>query len=82
MLLAGGPNAAWTTVGPCNCYGSVASPLDGKGCGQLNAFEVVNDNNDYQTSSAHGARRTRPASVNCLRARLMERSKPALRAVI
>lgn len=34
--------------GPCNCYGSIASPLDGKGCGQLNAFEVVNDNNDYQ----------------------------------
>lgn len=34
--------------GPCNCYGSVQSPLDGKGCGQLNAFEVVNDNNDYQ----------------------------------
>jgi hypothetical protein len=34
--------------GPCNCYSSPANPNDGNGCGQFNAFEVVNDNNDYQ----------------------------------
>jgi Glycine-rich protein domain (DUF2403)/Putative TOS1-like glycosyl hydrolase (DUF2401) len=35
--------------GDCNCYGR--TPQDwyaGDGCGQINAFEVVNDNNDYQ----------------------------------
>jgi hypothetical protein len=33
----------------CNCYGK--TPVDwyaGDGCGQINAFEVVNDNNDFQ----------------------------------
>jgi len=34
--------------GPCNCYSSPANPNDGNGCGQFNAFEVVNDNNAYQ----------------------------------
>jgi hypothetical protein len=34
--------------GPCNCYSSPVNPNDGNGCGQFNAFEVVNDNNTYQ----------------------------------
>jgi hypothetical protein len=31
---------------PCNCYANT-NPNAGDGCGQFNAFEVVNDNNAY-----------------------------------
>jgi hypothetical protein len=35
--------------GDCNCYGKTPPEwYAGDGCGQINAFEVVNDNNDYQ----------------------------------
>jgi len=35
--------------GDCNCYGKTPPEwFAGDGCGQINAFEVVNDNNDYQ----------------------------------
>ncbi|MDF3068485.1 MAG: hypothetical protein K0R38_4086 [Polyangiaceae bacterium] len=35
--------------GDCNCYGRTPPEwYAGDGCGQINAFEVVNDNNDYQ----------------------------------
>ena len=35
--------------GDCNCYGRTPPEwFAGDGCGQINAFEVVNDNNDYQ----------------------------------
>jgi hypothetical protein len=32
----------------CHCYSYPANPNSGNGCGQLNAFEVVNDNNAYK----------------------------------
>lgn len=33
----------------CNCYGRTPPEwFAGDGCGQINAFEVVNDNNDFQ----------------------------------
>jgi hypothetical protein len=33
----------------CNCYGKTPPEwYAGDGCGQINAFEVVNDNNDFQ----------------------------------
>jgi Glycine-rich protein domain (DUF2403)/Putative TOS1-like glycosyl hydrolase (DUF2401) len=32
----------------CHCYSYPANPNAGDGCGQLNAFEVVNDNNAYK----------------------------------
>jgi hypothetical protein len=31
----------------CQCYSYPSNPNAGNGCGQLNAFEVVNDNNTY-----------------------------------
>lgn len=35
--------------GSCNCYGTTPPEwFTGEGCGQLNAFEVVNDNNEFQ----------------------------------
>lgn len=35
--------------GDCNCYGKTPPEwYAGDGCGQINAFEVVNDNNAYQ----------------------------------
>lgn len=35
--------------GDCNCYGKTPPEwYAGDGCGQINAFEVVNDNNDFQ----------------------------------
>ena len=33
---------------PCQCYSYPSNPNAGNGCGQLNAFEVVNDNNTYK----------------------------------
>jgi hypothetical protein len=32
----------------CHCYSYPANPNAGDGCGQLNAFEVVNDNNTFK----------------------------------
>ena len=32
----------------CHCYSYPDNPNAGNGCGQLNAFEVVNDNNTYR----------------------------------
>jgi hypothetical protein len=32
----------------CHCYSYPSNPNAGNGCGQLNAFEVVNDNNAYK----------------------------------
>ncbi|HSZ81570.1 MAG TPA: DUF2403 domain-containing protein [Polyangia bacterium] len=32
----------------CQCYSYPSNPNAGNGCGQLNAFEVVNDNNTYK----------------------------------
>lgn len=32
----------------CQCYSNPASPFAGNGCGQINAFEVVNDNNSFK----------------------------------
>lgn len=35
--------------GSCNCYGTTPPEwYTGEGCGQFNAFEVVNDNNEFQ----------------------------------
>jgi hypothetical protein len=32
----------------CQCYSYPDKPNSGNGCGQLNAFEIVNDNNTYK----------------------------------
>jgi hypothetical protein len=32
----------------CHCWSKPANPYAQDGCGQLNAFEVVNDNNQYR----------------------------------